>query len=122
MSFLKSLLHTVWLLVLCTGLSCSTGSGKEPENLIDEDKMVKVLTDVHLAEAKISKLGLRTSDSSTIVYKRLERDIFRKWAVDTAAYTQSYIYYSSDPEKLTRIYEQVTKNLQQPTKPIKKPI
>jgi len=73
--------------------------------------MAAVLTEIHLAEARVSRLGLGSMDSSNMVYKRLERQIFQKFKVDTSAYSKSYVYYSSHPLQMEAIYKQITENL-----------
>ncbi|MDB5243267.1 MAG: hypothetical protein JWP57_3892 [Spirosoma sp.] len=103
---LSSLLPVVGFLAACTELD-----DKQPDNLISESQMVTVLTEIHLAEARVSRLGLGSLDSSTIVYKRLEKQIFQKLKVDTSAYSKSYTYYSSHPLQMEAIYKQITENL-----------
>ena len=104
--YLSKLLLSLWLVAACTA-----PDDAQPDNLISETRMAAILTQIHLAEARVSRIGLATSDSSNIVYKRLEKQIFRQLQVDTSAYTKSYIYYSSHPRQMERIYKQVTENL-----------
>ena len=103
---LRSLLPALWLSVACTA-----PEDAQPDNLIPETQMATILTEVHLAESQVGRMGLASADSSNIVYKRLEKQIFRKFQVDTSAYTKSYIYYSSHPRQMETIYKQVTENL-----------
>lgn len=107
---LMVLLPGIWLLAACT-----PPGDAQPDNLIPEPRMAAILTEIHLAEGRVSRLGLSTSDSSNIVYKRLERQIFRQLKVDTNAYTKSYIYYSSHPRQMEAIYKQVIENLKAKT-------
>ncbi len=101
-----SKLLSLWLLAACTA-----PEDAQPDNLIPETRMADILTQIHIAEARVSRIGLATSDSSNIVYKRLEKQIFRQLKVDTSAYTKSYIHYSSHPRQMERIYKLVTENL-----------
>ena len=104
----------IWL---CLGLffgQCTNGPtepGAKPDNLVDETKMAAILTDVHLAEAKISKMGIASTDTTALLFKRLHTQTLKKLDVDTASYSQSFVYYSARPEKLARIYEQVVEKL-----------
>jgi len=119
------LLRTKLLALLLGTLSlllpgCSTKEvDQKPEKLIPEDKMATILADIHLAEAKVSKIGLNASDSTTLLYRHLEKQIYAKHRVDTATYNQSYTYYSSNPDRMVELYKQVVKNLErlQKTKP-----
>lgn len=105
-SCLWSVLVSFWLTAACTA-----PEDQRPDNLIDEDRMVDILTEVHIAEARVSRLSLRSTDSSNIVYKHLENQIFKKFDVDTAAYRKSYIFYSSHPADMEAIYKKVTEKL-----------
>ncbi|GAA4405835.1 hypothetical protein GCM10023187_24640 [Nibrella viscosa] len=116
MNLIKLIKSRVWIGLLLLVLNCRPLTDKPPANLIPKETMVEILTDIHLAEARVSKLALGSSDSSAIVYRRLERDIFKKHKVDTAAYNQSYTYYSAQPKLMEEIYKQVVENLQE-TKP-----
>ncbi len=103
----------LWLFFSC-GPNQDNGTDR-PDNLVDEDKMVAILTEIHLTEAKVSKLNLRSIDSSNLVYKRLERQLLRKYNVDTSAYSRSYIYYASHPEAMERVYKRIVEKLQPPS-------
>ena len=100
-----------WLL-LTGGLLIACETDDRPDKLIDTDKMVSVLTDVHLAETRVSRLGIASTDSANLVYKRLESQILRKHGVDTLVYEKSYVYYSSHPREMEVIYKQVVANLE----------
>ena len=78
--------------------------------------MADILVEVHLTEARVSKLGLVSTDSAALVFKRLHFATLKKFEVDTAAYTRSYIYYSSRPTLLAGIYEDVVAQLKEAEK------
>lgn len=107
---LSSLLLGIWLLAACTA-----PDDKRPDNLIPDDQMADILTEVHLAEARVSRFSLRSIDSSNIAYKHLESQIFKKFGVDTATYRKSYIFYSSHPADMEAIYQRVTQKLKKQT-------
>ncbi|MBN8820486.1 MULTISPECIES: DUF4296 domain-containing protein [unclassified Spirosoma] len=102
-----SLLVSGWLMAACTA-----PEDERPDKLVPTDQMADILTEVHLAEARVSRMALTSIDSSNIVYKRLENQIIKKYQLDTAVYRKSYIFYSSHPREMETIYQQVTKNLQ----------
>ena len=103
---LSILLLNGWLLAACT-----RPQDDKPDNLIPEERMSAILTEIHLAEARVSRMNLGSSDSSNIVYKRLENQIFKTMKVDTSAYTRSYVYYSSHPREMESIYTKIADNL-----------
>jgi hypothetical protein len=100
-----------WLLSGWLVVACTAPENKPPEKLISKSQMADILTEVHMAEARVSRLSLRSIDSSNVAYKKLEGDIFKKFGVDTATYRTSYIFYSSHPADMEVIYRQVTEQL-----------
>ena len=104
----------IWLCLCLLLVRCSSDSselGAKPANLVEEDKMAAILTEVHLSEARISKLAIGSADTSALLFKRLQSNTLKKFDVDTASYTKSFVYYSSRPDKLAKIYEQVIEKL-----------
>lgn len=83
--------------------------------------MADVLAEVHMAEARVSRLSLGSIDSSYVAYKHVEAGLFKKMQVDTAAYRKSYIYYSSHPRRMEAIYKEVIEKLKKKTE-VKKPV
>jgi len=102
------------LLILCpllAMLACSEDE-KRPDDLIPEDKMAQILADIHIAEARVTNLQLRSLDSSVTVYEELQQKIWKKYKVDTLLYRKSYSFYTSHPAYLAEIYEQVEKEIE----------
>lgn len=89
------------------------GEDKLPPDTLSEQQMADILTDIHLAETRVNKLQLRSLDSSLMIFNRLKSDIWKKYKVDTVAYRDSYNYYMTHPERMTRIYENVGKKIEQ---------
>lgn len=105
--YLGMLLLGGWLATACTN-----PTDRKPAGLIEEGKMAEILTEVHMAEARVSRLSLTSLDSSQVAYEHMEKQIFKKFGVDTGAYRKSYVFYSSHPANMEVIYKQVTKSLQ----------
>lgn len=83
-----------------------------PEGTVSEAKMAQILTDIHILEARVGRLGMTSLDSSTIVTEHLKLQIFKKYGVDSATYNKSYQFYSTNPFFLERIYNNVVKDLE----------
>jgi hypothetical protein len=92
-------------------LACGEGE-KPPGDLIPEDKMARILADIHVAEARVTNLQLRSLDSSVMVYEELQKKIWKKYKVDTLLYRKSYSFYTSHPAYLAEIYEKVEKDIE----------
>ena len=105
-SGLWSLVVSIWLLSACTA-----PEDQRPDNLIDEGRMADILTEVHIAEARVGRLSLGSIDSTNIAYKHLESQIFRKFGVDTTTYRKSYSFYASRPADMEAIYKKVVDKL-----------
>ena len=107
-------LRYLWTLLLggWLAIACTNPADRKPAGLIDEKEMADILTEVHMAEARIGRLSLTSLDSSQVAYKHMESQIFKKFGVDTATYRKSYIFYSSHPANMEVIYKQVTEKLQ----------
>ena len=116
--------QTIWMGLAILGLGllqgCQSAGDKRPDNLIPKDRMADILTEVHMTESRVSRFGLRSIDSSNIAYKHLEKRIYQKFEVDTAAYSRSYVYYAAHPREMEELYKQVVDNLKKIAEP-KKP-
>jgi hypothetical protein len=124
------------LLVLLLAIGCSGPEGPqlppEPDDLIEQEKLVQVLADVHLLEAA---LGMRSpvmaprplrpgeinnpkqpvtpiavplpgSGKSLAYY-----DIFKQHGVTWKQYESSMTWYAAQPDVLDEIYEKVVEEL-----------
>ncbi|CAG5010570.1 hypothetical protein DYBT9275_04760 [Dyadobacter sp. CECT 9275] len=74
--------------------------------------MALILADIHIAESRVTRLQLKSTDSSIIVFDKLKTDIWKKHKVDTTVYNSSYTYYVSHPQQMKQIYQEVNKNLE----------
>lgn len=93
------------VLLLIFFFSCT----KTPKNIIPEDQMVAVLTDVHLANALASNYAdLDTIKQRTSTYLHA---VYRRYQIDSAKFNRSLKYYSESPALLNEMYEQVEKDL-----------
>lgn len=92
------------------------GCNKEetpPEGTLSEDKMADILTDIHIAESRVTRLQLKSLDSSILIFDRLKQEVWKKNKVDTVVYRNSYSFYMTHPQYMTRIYENVAKQIEQ---------
>lgn len=89
-----------------------TKEEKPPEGTLSEEKMADILTDIHIAESRITRLQLKSLDSSILIFDQLKKQIWKKNKVDTVLYRSSYDYYMTHPQHMTRIYEQVAKKIE----------
>jgi hypothetical protein len=98
---------------LALGLLCfliiSCKSKGVPKEFIQPDKMEKILIDIHLADSYISTMT--NADSAKKVSAAYYKGIYKKFSVDSVAYTRSMDYYYKHPDMLTDIYDNIKKDL-----------
>jgi hypothetical protein len=98
------------LLSFLTLLLVGCASEKQPKGILPEDKMVEVLIDIQLTEGIAGAMPI-SYDSSQVLYKLLEREVFLKHEVEDSVFTQSMIYYLQYPSKIDAIYARVVDSL-----------
>lgn len=103
---------------LLTFLLTACSSDEKPENLISEDKMAKVLAEIHILEAQINNVHFQHEDSSVFVYQKKRFELLKNFELDTASFRVSLKYYLLNPEKMKGIYTEVKKNLENQKKVI----
>ena len=74
--------------------------------------MASILTDIHVAESRVTKLQLKSLDSSLMIFGKLKEDIWKKHKVDTLAYKNSYSFYMTHPKLMSQIYDKVNKKIE----------
>lgn len=103
---MKSLILVYFTLIFLT--ACTSNTSKK--DIIEPDKMVEVLTDIHLVDGYISTfmqsdtLKQRASSYYTAIYKHHN--------IDSLTYKRSLKYYSKNPKLLDTIYFKVERKLE----------
>ncbi|WP_205504395.1 DUF4296 domain-containing protein [Rufibacter psychrotolerans] len=97
------------LLLPLVVFACSQDSGK-PADLIPEEKMTRIMLDIHLTEAAVGRTH-RDVDTSRVAYREAHKLILKRHAVSDSAFKHSYDYYLAHPEKMDKIYEVVLDSL-----------
>lgn len=99
----------VALVLLCFISSCQDLDKTErPDNLIPEDKMIDILTELSLLHAakNYNKYKLEQTGIKTDVY------VYEKFDVDSIQVQRSNDYYSDQYEEYERIYDSVRARIQ----------
>jgi len=87
-------------------IACSGNKGKPASNILQTEKMIPVLEDIHLAEAYVFNQHMNTN-LSTKWLSYYYHVIYRIHQIDSAQFSQSLAYYESNPEKLLDIYDKL---------------
>lgn len=111
LSFLPALILTLFSL-------CSCHSDPIPEDVIEANKLEKILYDYHLAQS----LAQQSAPDSINYYTRLyQTAVFQKYGITQAEFDHTMQWYESHADKLKKIYEHLSAQLggdeQSPTSP-----
>ncbi len=101
--------NNVFLLVILVIFSCqSIEKPAEPETVLDEDKMVEILTDIAFVKAA------KTSYRKVLEQKKInpEAYILQKHGIDSLVFEQNNIWYSGQLETYEKIFKRVKANLE----------
>ncbi len=100
----------LFLFVLLIVFACGNDEVEPPEGLLSKEKMISFLVDLHLAEAKIDLLRVK-SDSARLLFKHYEKYLFEKHHIIDSVYYKSFEYYVKDLETMNEIYSAVLDSL-----------
>ena|SRR5688500_12053304 len=84
---------------------------ERPVDILSHEKMVKVLSEVYIAEQKVSSLGLG-DDSAQAVFGIMKKKIFESTDVSDSAFKKSMDFYMERPKEFEQIYSVVVDSLQ----------
>ncbi len=90
--------------------SCSEKKVEVPVDILSNEKMIAVLTDVEIAEAAKNQhvlMGDTIADFTAASFKF----IFDKHKVNAADFQRSMDWYAAHPDMLNKIYEEVVNSL-----------
>jgi Domain of unknown function (DUF4296) len=82
--------------------ACSTKT-KRPSDILDEQTMINVLVEVHLAEAKLNNYQAEPATRQEL-FREFEQRILQNAGLDSATYKKSYDYYLENLEAMNVIY------------------
>ena len=108
---------TLFFLVSSFLLACKGGNA--PDAIIDHDRMVGLLTGVHIIDGRMFSV---TQDPDSLYKYGTARymALFKNYHTDSAQFRRSLKYYSTQPTVLLAIYDQVSQNLKQKTDSLNK--
>jgi len=81
-----------------------------PEGILEKDKMISIMLDIHIKEGQVQQLRL-ARDSSNRVFKYFERGIFAKHEVLDSVYYNSLGFYYDHSGLMEEIYTAIVDSL-----------
>jgi hypothetical protein len=100
-----------WGVIVIMLTSCSETPVKKPEKLLQENRMVEMLIDIHLAEAAFNVRRHRDSLVERSSSADFYYSILQKHSVQDTVFEQSLVFYASQPRKFEKMYRQVMNQL-----------
>jgi hypothetical protein len=91
-----------------------------PAGLLEREKMIAVLTDVHLVEG-YSGLVMEADTMKQVLADYMNL-VYKKHQTDSLQFRKSLRYYSSEPKELKMMYDEVLRKLESQQKDIKAPV
>lgn len=90
--------------------SCENKSETMPKDILSEDKMVSIMTDIHLIEGELTKHHY-TRDSSALLYFLYKKNLFKKYQINDSIYARSSKYYNMHPGLMDKVYGRIIDTL-----------
>jgi hypothetical protein len=99
------------LIAIVLSLAGCKKSNTVPHGILTKDQMVKVLSEIYIAEEKVNKLSLQ-ADSSQAVFEIFKGKVFDKTGTPDSVFNRSFEYYMDNPKELELIYTALVDSLQ----------
>jgi hypothetical protein len=87
--------------------SCSKPKVEIPADILRQDSMILVLSDIHFAEAAIQMRNLARDSSTRQESYRRYRYIFDEHGIDAVYFDKSFRWYAAHPEIFQKMYDSV---------------
>jgi hypothetical protein len=96
-----------YLFILCLLFLASCKDDNLPKDLIEEQKMIQIMSELHIIDGYMSSLSY--TDSIRINGKNFYNTVYKNNGITKAQYENSLKHYSMDPVKLDSMYSDVIK-------------
>lgn len=117
MKFKNAIFLIQLLVVIIVFSACDNYKPNYAEPTIDEEKMVNILTDVHILEAHLQNIEAATRDS---VRNMMYDQIFKIHQIDTVDFYENHKRYFSHSELIEPLYDKILLNIEEEIKELEK--
>ena len=98
------------LFAVLLAFSCQK-SARKPDDILSQEDMVKVLSELYIAEEKVTRLTLQ-QDSAQQVFELFRDKVFEITGVPDSVFKKSFNYYMDHPIEMETIYAVLVDSLQ----------
>jgi hypothetical protein len=102
----KTTKNIIFILFLMLTLIACHKHNKNTIDIIPKNKMIDIMFDVHLIEAKININQMKGENPTNLTIEYYNA-LFKKYNITKAEYEKSIEYYAENPEKFEDIYIQI---------------
>lgn len=118
----KKITFLFGLIILLLGTGCSDQETfPEPENLINEPQMVKVLSGICKVEARFQRRLTINNVNNTEMVLHNYNMVFDEHQIILLQFKDSYAYYEKSPVRMQQIYDSVIVHLTEEQALLEKP-
>ncbi|TSD66704.1 DUF4296 domain-containing protein [Inquilinus sp. KBS0705] len=103
--------------VLLVLIACDTD--KTPAGIIAKPQMIRLLTDIHIVDGELSNIP-QDKDSLYKYGASKYGVVFKKYHTNSSLFKKSFQYYTTQPEVIEDIYNQVSDNIKSKTDSLNK--
>lgn len=100
----------IFFLLLVASCSRPPSPSDVPENLIQRDTFLLVLSEVHLIEGVMKQNILRNDDPALLIEEHYN-ELFDRYHINQERFTETYRWWYEHPEELDGLLEEVVENL-----------
>jgi len=105
----RYVMRSCLVIIIILGLS-SCKKKQVPEGVLSQDEMVAVMSELYIAEQKISTLGVKR-DSLTLIFDVMKEKVFAKAGVTDSVFRKSLDYYMDHPQDMEVMYTSLVDSL-----------
>ncbi|MBN2682590.1 MAG: DUF4296 domain-containing protein [Bacteroidales bacterium] len=105
--------YKIFGILLLTALflsACKGNSEEKKGEVIDEEKFIDILVDVHIADAILS-ININYNNAELFVPENFYFQVLNNHGISREDFDRSIEYYADDPAVLQKIYEKVSEKI-----------
>jgi hypothetical protein len=103
------LVVVIMVSLIAIGSACG-GRSKRPADVLSKKEMIMLLSEIYIAEGKISRLGV-SPDSAQKLYKVFREMVNERTGVSDSVFQRSFRYYRDRPKDMELIYSALVDSL-----------
>ncbi len=98
---------TIYLLFISLSLTISCKKEKQEKDIIPKSKLIKILADIHIADALLTKNGLYDRTLPKPESLSYYNQIFKKYKITRKQFYKSFYYYMKDIQAFFQMYQTI---------------